>query len=186
MPMLTLILETSSEKGCLVLADGEQPLRSQLLAGGPDLSRTLAMYVKALLAGTIPVLIALGIGPGSYTGIRVGAALAKALSFGWKIPLLGFCSLRAFGPPPVLVDARTGGFYALLEGKASLVSPSDPRLQPLSLIRSPHPDLIKKRLVSKAFFQEMSPNPDGLAKLVWEQFQREGATPFALEYLTCP
>ena len=112
--MLTLIIETSGEKGGLILAKQGQCIASRTLLGGPELSQSLAQEVKDLLAGASPKLIAVGIGPGSYTGIRVGAALAKALAYGWKIPCLGFCSLRAFGLPPILVDARGGGIYALL------------------------------------------------------------------------
>lgn len=181
-----LILETSCEMGCLVLAENERPIRHKALPGGPELSRTLALEVKNLLEETKPDLVAVGVGPGSYTGIRVGAALAKGLSYGWKVPLVGFCSLKAFGPPPVLVDARMGGFYALLEREPCLLSPNDPRLADLAEIRSPHPELIRKRLICKAVLHQISPDPGRLAKLVWDQFLEEGAQPLELNYLSHP
>lgn len=90
--MLILIIETSSEKGALILTDKDAPIASQILPGGPALSKCLALEVKNFLGGRIPNLIAVGTGPGSYTGIRVGAALAKGLAYGWGIPLIGFCS----------------------------------------------------------------------------------------------
>lgn len=183
--MLTLILETSTEKGLIALADKAEVLASRPLPGGPELSRTLALEVKNLLNGLKPDLIATGTGPGSYTGIRVAAALAKALAYGWNIPLIGFCSLEAFGPAPVLIDARSGGFYALLDQEPTLLSPTDPRLHALPLIRSPHPALIQKRLSAPEFL-EMEPSPKRLASLVWSQFLEEGAEPFALNYVSHP
>lgn len=181
-----LILETSSEKGCLILAEKGQPIKTHSLPGGPELSRTLALEVKKLLGPLKPDLVAVGVGPGSYTGIRVGAALAKALAYGWQVPLLGFCSLKAFGAPPVLIDARMGGFYALLNEAPCLLSPTDSRLQDLPEIRTPHPELIQKRLTSKAILRQTEPDPTLLAKLVWDQFLQEGAQPLELNYLSHP
>lgn len=165
--MLILIIETSSEHGCLVLADGPQVLASTKLEGGRELSKTLAKEAKNLLSNQIPDLVAVGIGPGSYTGIRVGVALAKALSYGWKVPCLGFCSLKTFGPPPILIDARGGGIYAWFGEKAALLPRQDPRIQGLPLSKAP-------------------PDPSLLAKLVWDQFSEEGAPPFSLDYCSLP
>lgn len=179
--MKTLILETSTEKGCIIWND-----QVKRIAGGPELSKCLAFEVKNILSGELPELIAVGTGPGSYTGIRVGAALAKALAYGWKIPLLGFCSLHTFGPDPVLVDARSGGFYALIGDKPELISPEDPRLQNIPCISSPHPELIRKRLQSPSILKEMDPNSSHLAKMIYRQFLEEGTPPLKMTYLSCP
>ncbi len=184
--MLVLILETSNENGCILLARKDKLIQAKTLSGGPELSKSLALHVKTLIDDEKPDLVAVGVGPGSYTGIRVGTALAQGLSYGWKTPLMGFCSLKAFGPSPVLVDARIGGFYALLGENPTLLLPTDPRLQDLAEIRSPHPQLIQKRLESKAVFHETQPDPNRLAKLVWDQFLEEGARPLELNYLSNP
>ena len=185
--MKILILETSSEKGCLVLAEDGNPIAVKTLPGGPELSKCLASEVAKLKCKAALDLVAVGTGPGSYTGIRVGVALAKALAYGWNVPLLGFCSLKAFAREmAVLVDARMGGFYALIDQKPALLAPDDPSLQTLSHIASPHPELIKKRLRTSAIWQETEPNPEFLAELVYKQFLNEGAAPFELTYLSCP
>src|SRR3989338_6845983 len=155
--MIGLILETSTEKGCIALVKGPQILAATHIAGGPALSHQLASSVETLLKKTHSPLqfVAAGTGPGSYTGIRVGAALAKALSFGKKIPILGFCNLLSFQIPndphsAVLFDARSGGFYYLKDAhsKACLISltESEEILSPHLKIASPHPELIIKRL----------------------------------------
>lgn len=184
--MKTLILETSSEKGCLILADRGKEIAFRPLPGGPELSKTLALSVQALLAetGFQPEAVAAGCGPGSYTGIRVGAALAQALSFGWGVPLAGFCSLEAFAPLApsyaVLIDARMGGLYALFssEPKPFLIAPSDPRINNQPLF-SPHPEAISRRTSLPCF--EAAIDPSRLAARIHENPQ-----PFALSYLSDP
>lgn len=184
--MVILILETSCEKGCLVVAENGHVIRTKPLVGGPSLSKTLALECQTLLEGQNPSCIAVGVGPGSYTGIRVSAALAQALAYGWNIPLIGFCSLMAFGPPPVLIDAKSGGFYALFDKIPEIVAPSDPRLQNISNLSSPHPEIIRKRLDCPAIYRETNPDPALLAELTFKLFLEGGSKPFELNYLSFP
>lgn len=64
--------------------------------------------------------LVVGLGPGSFTGLRVGLATAKGLALGANISIYGVSSLELLaceaGPGPVLVacDARRGGLYAAL------------------------------------------------------------------------
>jgi tRNA threonylcarbamoyladenosine biosynthesis protein TsaB len=64
--------------------------------------------------------IAVGSGPGSFTGLRVGIAIAQGLSEGLEVPLVGIPSLRAMalavptdqdGCRCALVDARRGELF---------------------------------------------------------------------------
>ncbi|MEY4312282.1 MAG: hypothetical protein RLZZ571_1052 [Actinomycetota bacterium] len=60
--------------------------------------------------------IVVGVGPGPYTGLRVGIATAQSLGFALNIPVHGICSLDAvafeFGKPCVVVtDARRKELY---------------------------------------------------------------------------
>jgi len=162
--MKTLILDTSTEKSFLALVDGEKILCLHSMDGGPTLSKRLALDVSLLLKqyNFRPDEISLGEGPGSFTGIRVGAALAKALSFGWKIPLRTFCTLKVFIPSQdgsfaVLIDARMNGIHMLKGSRQGghvlceaplLLSPDAVKtaLQDVAHIVSPHPHLIAKRL----------------------------------------
>jgi len=68
-----------------------------------------------------PDLVAVNIGPGSYTGIRVGLAAAKGLAFGWQCPIAGVSNLHALAYQAdagcrvaCAVDARKGDIYAAI------------------------------------------------------------------------
>ena len=188
-----LILETSTEKGCIVLARKGLPVAYRFLAGGAELSKTLALEVDRLLDKRRPAYVAVGTGPGSYTGIRVGAALGKALSFGWGVPLFGFCSLESFLTNEAscsLVDARMGGFYLLknsLELPALLsLDEAKTVLPQLPLIASPHPKTIQKRLPWLTQLIETSPDPKRLAALSYRLFLEGNQPPITLSYLSTP
>lgn len=70
--------------------------------------------------------IALSLGPGSYTGLRIGASLAKGLSFGWGIPILGIDSTLVLaatynkGMKALVVSAREG-IVAMMDSRAGEV-----------------------------------------------------------------
>ena len=75
--------------------------------------------------------LAAGIGPGSFTGLRVGLAAVKALAYARKLPLAGASSLRALAlgarrPADLLVPtlpARRGELYACALRGGELVMP---------------------------------------------------------------
>ncbi|HEX7294003.1 MAG TPA: tRNA (adenosine(37)-N6)-threonylcarbamoyltransferase complex dimerization subunit type 1 TsaB [Solirubrobacterales bacterium] len=68
--------------------------------------------------------IAVGVGPGSFTGLRIGIATARALATGLGLPASGVCTLDAIGrelgetsgdaPSLAVLDARRGEVFAAL------------------------------------------------------------------------
>jgi len=75
--------------------------------------------------------LAAGIGPGSFTGLRIGLAAVKALAYARKLPVAGASSLRALAlsagrPGEVVVptlEARRGELYACALRGAEVVRP---------------------------------------------------------------
>jgi tRNA threonylcarbamoyladenosine biosynthesis protein TsaB len=86
----------------------------------PGHAGRLLVLVEEVLdaAGGWPAVerIAVGVGPGGFTGLRLGIATARALAQGRGLPLVGVSSLDALaaGAPDVaaLIDARRGEVFA--------------------------------------------------------------------------
>jgi len=73
--------------------------------------------------------IAVGTGPGSYTGLRIGLVTARALSLSLGAPVAGVSTLDALaagapGAVPV-IDGRRGEVFTLEGGVAVVVKPAD-------------------------------------------------------------
>lgn len=92
--MTALLIETSSLEAWIALVDKENLERVIPLPGNNQLSKILLPSLETLLKEEKFSLeyIAVGTGPGSFTGTRVGVTVAQTLSFALKIPLVGFPS----------------------------------------------------------------------------------------------
>ncbi|MBS0656484.1 MAG: tRNA (adenosine(37)-N6)-threonylcarbamoyltransferase complex dimerization subunit type 1 TsaB [Verrucomicrobia bacterium] len=126
--MTALLIDTATERGVIALFSEGKLCTAQELAVGLTNSQNLLPSINALFSqvGMEPShlsYVGVSHGPGSYTGIRVGVATAKALSLALAIPLVGFGSLRGYVPPKecsgpffAAIDAKIGGVY-LLKGR---------------------------------------------------------------------
>ena len=97
--MLLLALDTATARTAVSLLE-----RDQVIAELSEPSRTHSGSLLPLIGRLLQEqrvertklgAIAVGIGPGSFTGVRVGLATAKTLSFALEIPLVGVSTLRA-------------------------------------------------------------------------------------------
>lgn len=92
-----IIIDTSRETSLLALIQGTQILFWEERPHEGRLSKYYLNSLEVLLQERgIPCYVAVGIGPGTFTGTRIGVAIAKSLSFGWQTPLVSFTSPIAF------------------------------------------------------------------------------------------
>ncbi|MFI5331702.1 MAG: tRNA (adenosine(37)-N6)-threonylcarbamoyltransferase complex dimerization subunit type 1 TsaB [Desulfobaccales bacterium] len=122
--MLILALDTATETGSLALVEGERLLvEFSLESAGTYLSRLLPRLAQLFAAaGRDPAdLGALGVsvGPGNFTGLRIGLATAKTLAWSLGCPLAPVPTLEVlaaqmpFQPHPigVVMDAKRGEVF---------------------------------------------------------------------------
>jgi tRNA threonylcarbamoyladenosine biosynthesis protein TsaB len=122
---LFLVIETSGRVGAVALAHGPELLCVQHLDETRRHARDLAPVAAALLKelGRVPRDLSgviVGLGPGSYTGLRVGVMSAKALSYATGCALIGVSTFAAIARQvpdhlsrlDVLADAQQDKIYA--------------------------------------------------------------------------
>ncbi len=95
-----LALDTSTASMAAAIVDGERVLAEiQSLAERNHsvhiVSNLKELLVRSRLEGNMLEAIAVGNGPGSYTGMRIAVAAAKTLAWVWDKPLVGVSSLEA-------------------------------------------------------------------------------------------
>lgn len=144
--MLILGIETATQQVSVALGGHEGVIGLLEIARGRRHAETLVPAIDFLCAtadiGLDEIgLVAVDIGPGLFTGMRVGLATAKALAQAMRVPMIGISSLDLLAFPhrrsdrvvvPV-VDARKGEvFYAMyrqVPGGVQQVAP--PRAAPV-------------------------------------------------------
>ncbi|MBA5247087.1 tRNA (adenosine(37)-N6)-threonylcarbamoyltransferase complex dimerization subunit type 1 TsaB [Marnyiella aurantia] len=131
--MKILHLETSSKNCSVAISDGLELLcLCEEVSDNYKQSESLHTFVQWALEGANLSLkdldaISLGMGPGSYTGLRIGASAAKGFCFGLEIPLIAVNSLETMIKPflgqnydlivPMVDARRTEVYTALYDGQ---------------------------------------------------------------------
>ena len=98
--MRILAFETSAKAGSVALMDETRLLGESYCNTGLTHSQTLLSMAQELLksCGLSPAdvtAVAVAAGPGSFTGVRIGAAAAKGFAWGGQLPCLGVSTLEA-------------------------------------------------------------------------------------------
>ena len=118
-PVLTLAISTASPALSLARFDGDRLVGHDHRIIGRGHAEALMPAIAALMGDDRVDAIIIDTGPGSFTGIRIGVAAARALGLAWGIPVTGctgaaLVAARAFALRPglagvtVLLDAGRG------------------------------------------------------------------------------
>jgi len=190
-----LAIETSSTRGAVALLDDDTVLDAKAFGECSRHGRDLLPCVDKLLGGEPGAvgLLAVSIGPGSYTGLRVGLAFAKTFAAETGTPVVGVSSLDVIAANVsearrvcVVVDARLGRVYAALyEGDRKVLD--DAVARPEEIARQLKSDVLvvgdalRRHGAAFAEVAEVSgdeslwrPMAANVGRLGWRKFVAEG------------
>jgi len=113
---LTLAIDTSTSRTIVGIIDGEKVIFEKFHEGPTDHGRALSQLVaEALKISSPPQKVVVGMGPGPFTGLRVGISFARSFGLARNIPVIGICSLDAIdideSEYTVAIDARRKEIY---------------------------------------------------------------------------
>jgi len=140
--MRRLVIDSASEACSAALLDGDRVVdfRHEIIGRGH--TERLVPLIAELADGGRADAIAVGCGPGSFAGVRIGVAAARALALGWRIPVQGFSTLALVAAGAAEAVAAADGALVVMEGGHGqwFVQPFGADLAPRAPVRSLLPD----------------------------------------------
>lgn len=197
--MLHLIIETSTERGLIAILKEEELIHYQELPFGHNNSKHIVPALAEAfnccrMHSNQLTLVSVGIGPGSYTGIRIGVIVAKSLALAHHLPLVGLSSLEGYvypdeGPFAAVIDAKIGGVYLLrgerigkdifYQGQAEVCTLDNvcDKLKGITQLVTPFASNLKKKFhqhfpENQWNWVESSPDPKRLGLIALEKYRK--------------
>lgn len=158
---LSLAIDTSTSRTIVGVIDGDSVLFEKFHEGATDHGRALSELVaQALKVSAPPQQVVVGMGPGPFTGLRVGISFAHTFGLARNIPVIGICSLDAIDIAEdeytVAIDARRKEIYwARYKDGVRVEGPSVSKPAEVDgFINDQYPDM--KKLVSLSATQNVT------------------------------
>lgn len=137
-----LVIDSASEACSVALVEDGRIVDFRHDVIGRGHAERLVPLIAELTDGGRAASIVVGCGPGSFAGVRIGVAAARALALGWGIPAAGFSTpaLVAAGAADAIA-AADGGLVVMEGGHGQwFVQPFAADLAPRAEVRSLRPD----------------------------------------------
>ena len=126
---LVLAFDTATHVATVALVDGDTPLGERTTRSFRVLADADELLAAAGMAPRDVSKLVVGTGPGSFTGTRLGLALARGFALARDLPVAGVCTLDALeaGVPGALavIDAGRREVFAKVGGEARALPASE-------------------------------------------------------------
>lgn len=140
--MRCLVIDSASAACSVALVDDQQvfDFRHEIIGRGH--AERLVPLIAELADGGRADRILVGCGPGSFAGVRIGVAAARALGLGWGVSVRGFSTLALVAAGAAAAVAAADGALVVMEGGHGewFVQPFAADLSPSAPLQSRVPD----------------------------------------------
>jgi tRNA threonylcarbamoyladenosine biosynthesis protein TsaB len=138
----TLVIDSASEACSVALVEDGRVVDFRHDIIGRGHAERLVPLIAELADGGRAASIAVGCGPGSFAGVRIGVAAARGLALGWQVPAQGFSTLALVAAAMADAIAEADGALVVMEGGHGqwFVQPFAADLTPRADLRSLLPD----------------------------------------------
>ena len=156
---LILNIETATSACSVALANNGNIIASKEIDDGHVHAEKITLFIQELMKeASLPLTkldaIAVGTGPGSYTGLRIGTATAKGLCYSLDKPLIAVPTLKAMAYGAAQKLQRTDALYCpmidarRLEVYTALYDYNSKEIMP-----------VQAKILDNTSFSELTPNP---------------------------
>ena len=152
----SLAIDTATSRTIVAIIEDGKVLFENFHEGATDHGKAITeLVVQALKVCPVPNQVVVGMGPGPFTGLRVGITFAHSFALARRIPVIGVCSLDAIvvdkNEYTVAIDARRKEIYwaSYKDGKRVAGPAVDKPTDVEGFILDVYPDMAKLVELSK-------------------------------------